>query len=553
MSNDDRSGNGGRRPETNHEWKHLVHELEVHQEELRSQNAELRATERNLAETRDRYLDLFNHAPVGYVVLDADGRILEANETWCRLSGSSPADLVGQFFSRQLQADSARQFDSRFRAVIHQPEGKRLQLRLADDATVIDFHGRRIAKTGQGGAALMATLVDATEREADARRIKILERLEVMGRMTGGVAHDFNNILASVIGFSQLARQRLGAGNLERLDHYLANVEKAGERGRQLVRKLLAFSHDGEFDEQQSGDLATSLRETLAILSPTLPTELRVDLDIDPGTPSLRVDPVHVQQLLSNLLLNARDALQGRGTVSIRLSESAVEGRCALCGEAVRGKWTCIEVADGGCGIAKGEQERIFEPFFTTKQSGSGLGLSVVAGILRGYRGHVVLESAPGQGTRFRLLLPETGSPGRSSPSRRTAPIDRPARPGEGATVLVVDDEGDIRELLAELLADAGFKVIAAESAETALDMIDRESLSPAAIVTDQSMPGISGLEFAERIRKNFPRLPIILCTGYSHALTGSDPRSNAIDRILLKPVEPWKILDALSTLLDVD
>ncbi len=366
MSNDDRSGNGGRRPETNHEWKHLVHELEVHQEELRSQNAELRATERNLAETRDRYLDLFNHAPVGYVVLDADGRILEANETWCRLSGDAPAELVDQFFSRQLQADSARQFDSRFRAIFNQPDGKRLQLRLADDVTVVDFHGRRIPDADPKGAALMATLVDATEREADARRIKILERLEVMGRMTGGVAHDFNNILASVIGFSQLARQRLGAGNLERLDHYLANVEKAGERGRQLVRKLLAFSNHGAFDEQQTGDLAASVRDTLAILAPTLPIELHVDVDIDTATPPLEIDPVHVQQLLGNLLLNARDALQGKGTVRIHLSQTTVDGRCALCGDMVQGNWICLEVAESGCGISKADHERIFEPFFTT-------------------------------------------------------------------------------------------------------------------------------------------------------------------------------------------
>ncbi len=178
----------------------------------------------------------------------------------------------------------------------------------------------------------------------------------------------------------------------------------------------------------------------------------------------------------------------------------------------------------------------------------------MVAGILRGYRGHVLLESAPGRGTRFRLLLPATAATSAETPpAKPTAPVGPATRRGEGATILVVDDEEDIRELLAELLTDAGYRAMVAESAEAALEMMTRDAPNPVAIVTDQSMPGMNGIEFAERVRKSAPRLPIILCTGYSPALSQSGPPAPAVDRILLKPVEPGRILDALSALLDAN
>ncbi|WP_421992819.1 ATP-binding protein [Roseococcus sp.] len=361
-------------------------------------------------------------------------------------------------------------------------------------------------------------------------------RLELLGRLAGGIAHDFNNLLGVVIGASAALRH---IAPQPQACEELGAIEDAARRGEALVRQLLAFAR-----QQVMAPRTVALNETLrqiAVLFPRLlGSGIAVDLELEEPSRHIRVDPSQWDQVLLNLVVNARDAMEGKGR--LRLSTGR---RLVLAGEALApGRYAVVEVADDGPGMTPEVRARIFEPFFTTRleQGGTGLGLATVQGIVGQFGGQMEVESRPGAGTTFRILLP-----------RHDGPVEAEAPPSVAAgriegPVLLVEDEPTLLRVARFGLQQAGFDVEVAGDAEEAIDRI-AAGLAPSLVATDVAMPGMDGLALARALRERFPGLPILLLSGYSVSTVQLDPAGEGM-HFLAKPYTPDSLLAAVKKAL---
>jgi len=246
------------------------------------------------------------------------------------------------------------------------------------------------------------------QRERLQRQLQQAQKMEAIGQLTGGIAHDFNNILASVLGYTELLREKLTDKAPEKITFYLNQVQSAGERARDLVAKMLSFARGASL-EPRILDPRPLLRDSLKMLAPTIPSSIAVQLELDEFVAHIRVDPTGLYQMIANLVINARDAMDGKGTIHVGLHQAgAHDAVCSACGENQLGTYIAISVTDTGTGMSPEILARIFDPFFTTKEvgKGTGLGLSVIHGIMHEIDGHILVDSKPGRGTTFRLLFP---------------------------------------------------------------------------------------------------------------------------------------------------
>jgi nitrogen-specific signal transduction histidine kinase/ActR/RegA family two-component response regulator len=392
----------------------------------------------------------------------------------------------------------------------------------------------------------MALLTDITEQRQLTEALIRSQKMEAVGQLTGGIAHDFNNILGSILGFAELAQARFG-GREPKLHDYLLQIETAGARARDLIRQLLIFSRGENTQAAASVPLSPLIKEVVKMLRPMLPAAIEIRYELSEVSANVKVDPLHIQQLLMNLCINARDAIEGSGVITVQVVPRSLEGGlCAICGEAVSGDWIAIRVTDTGHGIEESLREDIFQPFITSKEvgEGSGMGLAVVRGIITSYNGHLLLESSPGRGASFEILLPEAlpGLPAEESlAAHESTDIQL-----QGFTILAVDDELQFRTYYEELLGSAGAQVVCCESGIQALGRYQRNDRRFDLIISDQSMPGMSGLELVRHLRGLGCRTPVILCSGYGHEVDDSEMRQLQILELLHKPVSRSELLAAM-------
>ncbi len=415
--------------------------------------------------------------------------------------------------------------------------------------------GQVILDTEGQPAWLDGVIVDISENKALQEeqdrlqaQLQQAQKMEALGQLTGGIAHDFNNILAAVLGFAKLALRRHVPDPDSELAEYLREVVTAGERARDLVARMLTFSRS------QPGRVARPLasqpliKEALKMLTATIPAGIRIDAQIDNKAPNIAIDPVDLHQILVNLVINARDALDGKGQISISLAHRWVDQQiCFACHEKFTGNYVELKVADDGQGIAPETLPHIFEPFFTTKpvSKGTGMGLAMVHGLVHRADGHFQVESRVGQGSVFHIFLPVVlPGVGEAAPAQATPPgatIDKPK-----GHVLVVDDESAILKLLSGCLKAVGWRVSGFTSPRQALAVFRDAPDEFVAIISDQTMPGMTGGDLIRSIHELRPRLPAILCTGHSDGLDDVTDRQQGIRRLMLKPVDADELLAAL-------
>lgn len=339
------------------------------------------------------------------------------------------------------------------------------------------------------------------------------QKLESLGVMAGGIAHDLNNILTPVIGFAELAAAALPADSPAA--GFLAEVEKNARRAADLVRQILAFAGQGRFVVQPV-DLSRLVREMGGLLGAAVPLNTTLEYDLAPGLPLVEADATQLRQVVMNLVKNAAEAgEESAGIIMVRtgtLPAAPPAPRPPDPGAAPPpGPSVFLEVADSGCGMPADVFEKIFDPFFSTKFTGRGLGLSVVQGIARGHRGTLQVRSEPGRGSTFRLLLPRP-----PEPLPRPDETRRAAEPPRGGTVLVIDDEEAIRVIAARILRGAGMTVLVAADGPEGLGVFREHRGAIDAVILDLTMPGMSGLEAAAALRRERPDLPVVLMSGYS-------------------------------------
>jgi len=418
---------------------------------------------------------------------------------------------------------------------------------VAEAAIAAALQGRTPEPVAGGGEGLLRVL------PAGGGALLVLEppsagglaRLEILGRLAGGIAHDFNNLLAVVMGAAAALRP-LAPGEPAQME--IEAIDAAAQRGAALVRQLLAFARQ-QVMAPRVIDLNDSIRQVAVLLPRLLGGRIDVTLDLEEPSRRIRVDPSQWDQVLLNLLVNARDAMEGKGRLRL-----ATGRRLVLAGEALKpGRYAVIEVTDSGPGIAADVLPRIFEPFFSTKleRGGTGLGLATVQGIIGQFGGQMEVDSTPGLGSTFRILLPRHDGPPAPEPPPAIAPEPPTAEaitPSAGP-VLLVDDEPSLLRVARLCLSQAGFVVETAGDAEEAMERIEA-GLRPALVATDVAMPGMDGLALARAVRRVLPAVPVLLLSGYSLATVDSDLATEGF-RFLAKPYTPDGLRDAVRGALE--
>lgn len=395
------------------------------------------------------------------------------------------------------------------------------------------------------------------ERHQLRRQLQQAQKMEAIGQLTGGIAHDFNNILASIMGYAGLALDRFGEKCEPKLRDYLEEVYRAGERARDLIAQLLAFSR-ADSSEARALPLAPMIKEAVKLLGSTLPASIEVRLDIDHGVSDARIDPVHLHQIVMNLCINARDAMDGRGQIEIGLHQTRCKGErccrcvCASCHQNFEGDYVELRIANDGPPIPPEMLERIFEPFYTTKEvgKGTGMGLSMVHGIVHEHGGHILVENGESRGVAFRIFLPAVASAEASAEgdeARRSLPLPACGR------LLIVDDEEAVAGFMAELMETHGYEVATETNGAEALELFRTAPEAFDLLIIDQTMPGLSGGELAREVLALRPDLPIVLCTGYSEEMDEAKARAIGIRAYLAKPVAARDLLDTVANLLTVE
>ncbi len=499
-------------------------------------NAELRAGEQ-------RWRAVFDVAPVGIVMLLPNQPYMIANPAFKRMVGYSLDEL------HTLAADDITHPDDMAltRAKIAELErGERATVQfekryIHKDGHVIwtEIGISRLAGTGPLGGMLVAVIDDVSaRREAEAERLRLeaqlrqSQKLEALGTFAGGIAHDFNNILSAILGYGDRVFRGLGPDSPLRRD--AQQVLNAGTRASLLVERILAFSRSG-MTARLPVQVAPIITETVELLKASLPPEISVKLQIDAPNSYVLGDPTHLHQVVMNLCSNARHALEGCGTITVCAREVvATTERSLNSGSLQPGTYVCIGVADTGHGIDPEVQERIFDPFFTTRKTigGTGLGLSLVDGIVKDHGGAIEVLSEVDRGTQFNVYLPVCEERPFESPQPTVGVYT-----GNDETVLLVDDERVLVELCEEFLAELGYEPLGFTSPREALDAFLAEPSSFDLVLTDQTMPEMTGIELIRQIRAVRPELPVLLMSGYGTAVVEEESRVLGVRAVLKKPV----------------
>ncbi|HSQ05774.1 MAG TPA: response regulator, partial [Burkholderiales bacterium] len=395
---------------------------------------------------------------------------------------------------------------------------------------------------------ILAFTREITERKRAEQALRQAQKMQALGQLTGGIAHDFNNLLTTIMGYVVLAADRPSAAADTKLESYLAKARRSCESAHDVIQQMLAFSR-GRRGQPRPVALQRVIAEAVKLFGPSLPAGVEVETRFEEEIPAVMLDPVHLEQILLNLCLNARDAMNGSGTIRVSAGAApAGEYLCTACRERAVGAFVEVCVEDSGCGIAPDIVDRIFEPFFTTKAvgKGSGMGLASVHGIVHELGGHIIVDTAPGKGTRFRILFP-AHQPIEDKPVEPSTRTAAPLRNLHGH-VLVVDDQHAVAAYMSDLLESWGLEATTAESGSEALSLVLGTKRHFDVVITDHVMPGITGLELARELRSRCPDLPVILYTAFKENIAQAELDDVGLCAVLSKPVNPHELFGMLQS-----
>jgi signal transduction histidine kinase len=413
------------------------------------------------------------------------------------------------------------------------------------DGREVVVQSRWLARRNTEGdiTEILESNVDITEQRRMEAQLRQAQKMEALGTLSGGIAHDFNNILAAVIGFTELLADHAVKGSRDA--HHLTRVMEAGLRGRDLVRQMLTFSRKTEA-EKKPLLLSSIVKETVKLIRAATPTTISIRVNTLSESGLILGDPTQIQQILMNLCANAAHAMREKGGVlDVELSDFSVYPSSHDGIEP--GLYMKLVVRDTGTGIAPDIIDRIFDPFFTTKKlgEGTGLGLSVVHGIVTQSKGYIIAESEPGLGSAFTVYLPKTAR----EPEIVAASDD--ALPFGTEHILFVDDEEALVEMGEDILAELGYYVTSRTSSREALALFTRDPSLFDLVITDQTMPEMTGIELAGEILAIRPDMAIIMCTGFSHLVDADIARVAGIKAFVMKPLTKREIARTIRNVLD--
>ncbi len=487
-------------------------------------------------QSEERYRDLFENANDAIYTIDMDGRITSANRAWRRITGYDRSGLIG----KPITAFVGEPFRDTLRQAIANREAHPPVLELE----LISQNGGRVGVevstrlVTEGGTAIgfQGIARDLTERKAFEQRLFQKQKLEAVGTLAGGVAHNFNNALTIILGYCNLLLEDMPADAAIRKN--IESIKKAAERAALLTRQLHAFARKkgGQPTPISLNNAVTGMQ---LLLESVLGENIILQLDLAPQISPITADPIQIEQILMNLAVNSCDAMPAGGTLTIATKEVRVDFPAEPGEEARSGSQVLLTFTDTGCGMTPEICEHIFEPFFTTKglAQASGLGLSIVYGLVKQNSGVIAVSSEPGRGTTFTLAFP-------------SAATFRPNAPGtksrKDATILVVEDEDPVRDFLKTVLSKRnGYTVLTARGWAEAIEACFRHDGRIDLLITDMVMPPVNGSELARRLKRERPEMNVIYMSGYSPENIPAGKLQSGVS-FLEKPVAPAHLLETV-------
>ncbi len=507
---------------------------------------QLRQAEQMMRASEYRFRTFFNSNPEGIALMDFDGKILDVNKTFTKMSGYEAAALKGQHFTELVQDTDKKKALHTFAAIkaglSHDTLIEMALIRKDGQQLPICANGWRVTDEQSTPVMVGVFVHDLTREKMLAKQKTELEtqllhaqKLDAIGTLAGGIAHDFNNILGGMIGYTELALMHEPPIPDNKKFTYLSRVLEAGNRAKELVQQILKFSRR---EETVSGAVALAplIKESVKLLRATLPATIEIVQRIAADPDTISGDPTQIHQVVMNLCTNAYHAMRETGGILTVSLETVMlqSSRKAMAMEIPPGAYLKLSIQDTGRGMAPGILDRIFEPYFTTKKinEGTGLGLSVTLGIVRSHNGLIEVESRVGEGTRFDIYLPRVNQ----AVTEKPVPAGTLPR-GDDQRVLVVDDESFFIDVVRENLECLGYRVTACQSSLKALEAFNQAPEEVDLLVTDQTMPEMTGVQLIAEIRKTGATLPVLLCTGYSETVTEQSASHYGITRFCMKPV----------------
>ncbi|ROR01692.1 PAS domain S-box-containing protein [Desulfosoma caldarium] len=535
-------------------FREMSRAVQEREEALLLRQKALVSVQESLARSERRYREILESIDEAYFELDTQGVVTFHNSAFVRLFGLDPPPAHPFSLADMAGAETAEAMEAFFRDVAEGRSTGQLQVLAFHDvhgsAKTVEISAQPMHGDDKKVVGIRVMARDITARIEAEKKAKELERIvshaqkmESLGTLASGIAHEFNNLLQAMTGYVELLARHTEADDRKR--RWIVRVQEATDRGAELVRRMLTFARQDDANPEVV-DINRLVHETLAFLRQNIPRRIYLEENLSENLPAVYADRLQLEQLLINLVVNARDAIGEDAEGSIRVTTAK-----ATFLDGTQG--VVLTVSDTGRGIPEAIQERIFDPFFTTKEpgKGTGLGLSTVYGVVKRLGGTVTFHSRPGQGTAFFVTLPVHASR-TTDQAMVTAPskASRPSKPADlneiARTVLVVDDEKDILEHISEGLADEGFHVLTASSGEEALAVLQREAGGVHALILDENMPGMGGTACLTQVRRLYPTLPVILTSG-EHSGLVSQQRAPS-EHVAFLP-KPYRLRDLMELL----
>ena len=507
------------------------------EQRLKEQMLLLEREVRQRREAQDRFRLLVENSPMGILLCDHQGKITEANPQLQRMFGYFRDEMVGKSVD-MLVPETLRSLHSHHRhEYLVKPQTRPMGVGMElygqrKDGTTFPVEISLGPLRGAEHPMISSTVVDITERKKLEEQLRISQRLEAVGELAAGISHDFNNILTAISGNIRLGLADLPSGHCVRQN--LEEIAKATARATKLVRQILSFSRQNA-PKREPINLASVVDEAVTLLRAGLRANISLATDYASEMPAVLADSTQIHQIVMNLCTNAADAIgEKQGSIKIQIKKADGADVASISnGRLLQAPYLLLSVCDTGSGMDQHTLRRLFEPFYTTKPvgHGTGLGLSVVHGIVQQHGGTVRVQSAPGEGSRFDVYLPVTAD---QVAKENIAPREEPR--GKGERILYVDDEEPLVLLMTKMLQRLGYEVSGCPDAHKALELFRNNPQNFDAVITDLSMPGMSGMEFARQLLQIRPGTPIIITSGYIRSQDNVAVRKLGLADIRLKP-----------------